>query len=283
MIFSKKIKPQVNYTKLLKEKENLLVIFPDNIIETYNIFSVLKFWENYFNSFTFYLPDFSFKFFSKLNFSNKFEFISIKTTNKLEDNHIIFDFGNNEDLKKQLKKLNKSIVMSNEPETNNIVFKSDKFFENDIMINLSKLAKFIEIPYNKVNIAHFFNDVKEYSFPKNILKSSDNNVSLDIHLKKKHLLKIITTLLSNQYFNIYLCNNEFQLLKDNINNLYSITNLDLYDYVNLAVHSHKFITDDEDLASLFNILDIKYLFFNRDKSSKIDSIKIKDLENILIH
>ena len=280
MIFSKKIKPQVNYSKLLKEKENLLVILPDSLIDTYNIFSVLKFWENYFQSFIFYLPNFSFSFFSKLTFSNKFEFFNTKNSNKLSDYNIIFDFGNNEDIKKQIKKFNKSVVLSKEPETNNLIFKPDKYYEDDILVNLSKLAKFIEIPFNKIDIVHYFNDPKNYYFPSKFFKSNDNNISLDIHLKKKHLLKIILTLLNNQSYNIYLCNNEFQLLKDNINNLYSITDLDLYNYVNLAIHSTKFITDDEELASLFNILGIKYLFFNKDKTSKIDSIKIKDLENI---
>jgi hypothetical protein len=274
LLGQKKEPDHIEFTQLLDNCEQLIIIFSENTFKNYEIFNYLSSWRYIFQNFTFILPNFLCSFFEKIDTFPNSNFLQINSEIKPFKKSAIFNFSKNKSINRMLIKCEKSIIFDTENIGN---LKFIPSFQSPINI-LKEFAKFFNfniIP-EKINFNFLKDDYKKARF--NFFHNKFLNFSLDINdlSNFKKIEELIITLKQNYPSNIYLTGRI--LKKHNFINMRNLRDQNLLELYSIAEGSDVFISDNEEVVKIFSDLDVTQLFIN--KKQTIKNIRTINPDNI---
>jgi hypothetical protein len=251
-LLKKKNNPQKqqNFTRLMKERESIIIYFSANSEHTFEIFSYLVGWKKLFRD------------------------IICMTDLKPFNNSVIFNFCHNKQVTRNLKLSQNSAIIDIENPSNlqllpipdspvSLFTNFAGFFNFPVQKSLLKL----ELTIAEKNIAtHRF---IQNRFPNYILDINKSNT-------QKVNEGVVITLKQNFSANIYLTGRTIH--KKNFINIEDIEYENLFDLFILARKCDLFITDNLDLAKIFSQLDVKMICL--DNNEEIEGVKSINPEDV---
>jgi len=255
-IFTEKNDP-VDFTKIITEREKLVVIFPDATNQTYEIFSYILNWEKLFKEFLFILPEFSLPFFQHLNMLKNAVFYELDSIIESVKNSVIINFNESEKINRFLKSSINSIIISTYNYAN---LQFIPHSENSLKL-LNNFADFFSFPFTKKQILlknkpEFFSNVSKKNFKIIFSLKKRNNL--------KHFNKLIQKL--KLYFSVqtYIIDRNFQKFKEpNIKQNISLLKLFLLLNENCIL-----LSDDVELIKLFSHFNVNEVYLGKNKFNK---------------
>lgn len=267
---------QLNISDLIAESKRLIVFFPEEISDFRLLFEYLQSWETTFKELIFYIPDFSYRFVNHIEISGN---ISIRELNDEIENpkdSIVFNFSDAYFVAKLLNKAKGCLIIDKsggsginfipKPESNiDILLKFADFFNYKI-----KKKKLNFLGTKKLNNDFFDNKFKHFTL---YLKKANN---------PRFAEEIVRTLKQKFSANFYLYDMKFK--SDEYPNLKRIEKQDLLYFWEFAGASDVFLTDDSEIAGLFNEVSNRCVFLGTEQIENTRSVAIKDvfeLKNIV--
>ncbi|MCK4695200.1 MAG: hypothetical protein KAT74_05540 [Candidatus Cloacimonetes bacterium] len=274
LLGQKKEPDHIEFTQLLDNCEQLVIIFSENTFKNYEIFNYLSSWRYIFQNFTFILPNFLCSFFEKIDTFPNSNFLQINSEIKPFKKSAIFNFSKNKSINRMLIKCEKSIIIDRE-DIGNLKFIPS--FQSPINI-LKEFAKFfnLTIIHEKINFNFLREDYKKAHF--NFFQNKFLNFTLHINdlSNFKKIEELIITLKQNYPSNIYLTGRI--LKKHNFINMRNLRDQNLLELYSIAEGSDVFISDNEEVVKIFSDLDVTQLFI--DKKQTIKNIRTINPDNI---
>ncbi len=261
---------QQNFTRLMKERESIVIYFSANSQHTFEIFSYLLGWKKLFRDIICIVPDFSFLFFKRLNLPENFTIINQKTDLKPFNNSVIFNFCHNKQVTRNLKLSQNSAIIDIENPSNLQFFPIP-----DSPVSLfTNFARFFNFPVQKSPLKLELTIAEENIATHRFIQNRFPNYILDINksITQKVNEGVVTTLKQNFSANIYLTGRTIN--KKNFINIEDIEYENLFDLFILTRECDLFLTDSLELAKIFSQLDV--IMICLDNSEVIEGVKSID-------
>ena len=202
--FTKKNKHygQQNFTRLLTERERIIIFFSANSAQTFEIFSYLVGWKRLFKEIICIIPDFSFLFFKRLNLPLNFTIINQKTDLKPFNNSVIFNFYSNKQIIRNLRLSQNSAIIDIENPANLQFYP----IPDSPVALFIHFARFFNFPIQKSKLKLELTIAEENIVTHRFIQNRFPNYILDIN--QSNTLKmnesVVATLKQNFSANIYL-------------------------------------------------------------------------------
>jgi hypothetical protein len=270
---------QQNFTRLIKEREGIVIYFSANSEHTFEIFSYLLSWEKLFRDIICIIPDFSFIFFKRLNLPENFTIINQRTDLKPFNNSVIFNFCHNKQVTRNLKLSQNSAIIDIENPSNLQFFP----IPDSPVSLLTNFARFFNFPVQKSPLKLELTIAEENIATHRFIQNRFPNYILDINksITQKVNEGVVTTLKQNFSANIYLTGRTIN--KKNFINIEDIEYENLFDLFILTRECDLFLTDSLELANIFSQLDVKMICLDNNEVIKgvksIDPVDVFELKN----
>jgi hypothetical protein len=265
---------QQNFTRLMTERERIIIYFSANSEHTFEIFSYLVSWKELFTEIICIIPNYSFMFFKRLNLPENFTIINQETDLKPFNNSVIFNFYHNKQVTRNLKLSQNSAIIDIENPSNLQFFPIP-----DSPVSLfTNFARFFNFPIQKSLLKLELTIAEENIATHRFIKNRFPNYILDINKSSSQKINesVVTTLKQNFSANIYLTGRTIK--KKNFINIEDIEYENLFDLFILARECDMFITDNLGLAKIFSQLEVKLICL--DKNEVIEGVKSIDPEDV---
>ena len=275
------LQKQQNFTRLMKERESIIIYFSANSEHTFEIFSYLLSWKKLFRDIICIIPDFSFLFFKRLNLPENFTIINQKTDLKPFNNSVIFNFCHNKQVIRNLELSQNSAIIDIENPSNLQFFPIP---DSPVLLFIN-FAGFFNFPVQKSPLKLELTIAEENIATHRFIQNRFPNYILDINksITQKVNEGVVTTLKQNFSANIYLTGRTIN--KKNFINIEDIEYENLFDLFILASKCDLFITDNTDLAKIFSKLEVKMICLDNSEVIKgvksIDPIETEELKNAI--
>ncbi len=270
---------QQNFTRLMTERESIIIYFSANSEHTFEIFSYLVGWKKLFRDIICILPEFSFLFFKRLNLPENLTIINQKTDLKPFNNSVIFNFSHNKQVTRNLKLSQNSAIIDIENPSNLQLLPI-----TDSPVSLfTNFARFFNFPVQKSLLEMELTIAEENIATHRFIQNRFPNYILDINKSNTQKVNegVVITLKQNFSANIYLTGRTIH--KKNFINIEDIEYENLFDLFILARECDLFITDNTDWAKIFSQLDVKMICLDINEVIKgvksIDPVDVFELKN----
>lgn len=270
---------QQNFTRLMTERESIIIYFSANSEHTFEIFSYLVGWKKLFREIICIIPEFSFIFFKRLNLPENFTIINQKTDLKPFNNSVIFNFSHNKQATRNLKLSQNSAIIDIENPSNLQLLPIP-----DSPVSLfTNFARFFNFPVQKSLLEIELTIAEENIATHRFIQNRFPNYILDINKANTQKVNegVVITLKQNFSANIYLTGRTIH--KKNFINIEDIEYENLFDLFILARECDLFITDNTDWAKIFSQLDVKMICLDINEVIKgvksIDPVDVFELKN----
>lgn len=282
-LLTKKNKPygQQNFTRLLTERERIIIYFSANSEHTFEIFSYLIGWKGLFQEIICIIPDFSFLFFKRLKLPVNFTIINQNTDLKPFNDSVIFNFYCNKQVTRNLKLSQNSAIIDIENPANLQFFPIP-----DSPVSLfTHFARFFNFPVQKSKLKLELTIAEENIVTHRFIQNRFPNYILDMNKSNTQKVNegMVTSLKQNFSANIYLTGRT--LNKKNFINIEDIEYENLFDLFILVRKCDLFLTDNHELAKIFSQLDVKMIFLNNNEVIKgivnVDPSETEKLKNAI--
>jgi hypothetical protein len=270
---------QQNFTRLMKERECIIIYFSANSGHTFEIFSYLVGWKKLFRDIICIIPDFSFIFFKRLNLPENFTIINQRTDLKPFNNSVIFNFSRNRQVTRNLKLSQNSAIIDIENPSNLQFFP----IPDSPVLLFTNFAGFFNFPVQKSVLKLELTISEENIATHRFIQNRFPNYILDINKPSSQKINegVVTTLKQNFSANIYLTGRTIN--KKNFINIEDIEYENLFDLFILARKCDLFITDNTDLAKIFSQLEVKMICLDNNEViegvKSIDPVDVFELKN----
>ncbi|RLC51032.1 MAG: hypothetical protein DRZ79_03430 [Candidatus Cloacimonadota bacterium] len=260
---------QLNFSALIRQRQNLIVMFSENPAENFEILSYLKSWFEIFEKNTIILPAFQIAFFEKIVSVENLSFRVFSSRISAYENSIVLNFNGNQIARKIIASCKNSIVCDIDN------FSNVRFYplpQNPISL-LREFAAFfnLEIQPQKITVA--FGGKHDSGIKTKFLHNKFPHFI--IHLREMKADKNLEILIKKMKFyfsaNIYLTG--VFLKNHDFPNLENLKISNLLELFRLARACDIFLTDDKNLANIFSHFEINQVFIGKE-NKKINSRNI---------
>lgn len=270
---------KVNYSELLSQRDKLVILFPQNIADQYQLFRICAGWSQFFKRFVFVIPFETKEFFSYINNFENVEFYDFQHEDINYNNALIMDFSKDKLQKQKILSAGNSILISPE-NIGNIHFVPPIL---DPKLLMEKFCEFFQIPVQNADLKYDFSNANlkllNNEFYSNKFMNFTINVDKDFPNDK--IKELIVIVKQNFPANCYLVGKE--LKKHEFINFKNLSYNNFFDLFKIAYNSDIFLNTTDCSARIIAPTDVKQIYINRlpleDKIPYINPINLTNLHN----
>ncbi len=249
----------VEFTSLVKEGANFVIILSDDTYLNYEILQFCANWDQRFRKFSFFLPAYSCGFFKQIKSFSNAEFKEIGADSRFSDRSIILNLSTDPLLKKKLSVSPASLIIDRANE-GNLQFVPGIADARELF---DKFCNFFGLIQEKKALNFEFSEKEIKGTGLHFYQNKFLNFLLDTRQIDQNTLKqIIISIKQNFPSNIYL--NGQNLKKHEFINLKNMPEMTLLEKYLFARNSDLLISDDLEAVKIFRDLNLKQIYVAED-------------------